>query len=282
MSAIGKIFVILNLVFSLVIVGMAASYLSKADNWKTKYETLDKTFTTEKKDLEDQVAEKNSRIDTLVREADDKQSNIDTLEVTNNNLNERLQSEEVSNQQLRDSVDQIRSTLADFRQNMNDLSNRNNELADQNTQLRNDALDAQNAERQARADLQRRVNSLERAQERVTALEGSLAQLEQEKGRLESLIEIAQSAGFDISNLMAMKKVDAQVVEVDNSLGFVVLSVGKDDEVSKGWTFQIFRDDQYLGEVEIDEVYDKYSAARIKFQVDGTQIMVADNATTVL
>jgi len=62
----------------------------------------------------------------------------------------------------------------------------------------------------------------------------------------------------------------------------VVLSVGKDDEVSKGWTFQIYRDDQYLGEVEIDEVYEKFSAAKIKFAKDDALFQIHDAATTVL
>ncbi len=282
MSAIGKIFIVLNLVFSLVIVGAAASYLSKADDWKTNFDELKATYDTEKESWSQDLSDERARAETLRTEVDDKQSKIEDLEVANENLNASNQRKDLDNQQLRSSVDQIKNTLADFRQNMNDLNNRNSALTDDNAQLRTASLDALEKQKQAEADLQRKVGDLARATDRVGDLEVAVAQIEEEKGHLDSLLKIAQSKGFDISSLVAMKKIDATVVEVDNELGFVVLSVGKDDEVSKGWTFQIYRDDQYLGEVEIDEVYEKFSAAKIKFAKDDALFQIHDAATTVL
>jgi chromosome segregation ATPase len=266
----------------LVIVGAAASYLSKADDWRGRYNELDTAYQQDKETWQQENSDLIARISTLTTEVGDKQSRIEDLEVANNNLTDRVESQEVSNQQLRDSVDQIKNTLADFRETINDLNSRNKELADDNTQQRNSALDAQEKQRQAEADLLRKEGDLKRNQDRVTALELALAEIEKEKNHLDSLLKIAQSKGFDISSLIAMKKIDATVVEVDNDLGYVVLSVGKDDEIAKGWTFQIYRDETYLGEVEIDEVYDKYSAARIKFRAEGVEFQVHDNATTVL
>jgi len=282
MSAIGKTFIVLNLVFSLVIVGAAASYLSKADDFKKAYNKEHDAFTKAQQAWTQTKSDLEARIRNLQTESDEKQSKIDDLAVANSNLKDTNKSKDVANQQLRDAVDQIKNTLNDFRQNMNDLSNRNNELTDANAKLRNAALDSQTKQKQAEEDQLRVEGELKRANDRISSLELASANLQKEKGHLQSLLKIAESKGFDISSLVAMRKIDAAVVDVDNDLGFVVLSVGKDSQVEKGWTFQIYRDEKYLGEVEVDEVYDKYSAARIKFRAEGAEFKIHDSATTVL
>ena len=281
MSAIGKTFIVLNLVFSLVIVGAAASYLSKADDFKKLYDEEKLAHENDTAAAEQTESELRAQNSTLQTEWDEKQSKIEDLELAKGNLTDSNKSKDVANQQLRDSVDKIKNTLDDFRQNMSDLNNRNSALTDENAALRTASLDAKEKQRGAEEDLLRKEGELARANERVNDLELASAGLEKERGHLASLLKVAQSKGFDISSLVAMKKINASVVEVDNKLGFVVLSVGKDDEVVKGWTFQVYRDEQYLGEVEIDEVYEKYSAARIKFKV-GPGFEVHDSATTVL
>ena len=65
MSAIGKIFVVLNLVFSLVIVGAAASYLSKADDWRGQYNELNATYQDEKGLWEQESSDQTARINTI-------------------------------------------------------------------------------------------------------------------------------------------------------------------------------------------------------------------------
>ncbi len=282
MSGIGKIFIILNLVFSLVIVGAAASYLSKADNWKQEYENVKGEFDNAKEDWSDQKSKFEAERSNLESEIDDKKSRIEDLEVQNGNLTDRVESQSVDNQQLRSAVDQIQANLDDFRQNMNDLQNRNNALADENASLRNDALDAQGKQRQAEDDKLRLEGDLARANQRISDIEVAMAGLDKKNGHLESLLNIAQSKGFDISSLEAMPEIAAKVLDVDNELGFVILSVGADDGVKKGWTFQVYRSEEYLGEVEVDEVYKKQCAAKIRFCAEGSEIKIQDNATTVL
>ena len=86
MSAIGKVFIVLNLVFSLVIVGAAASYLSKADDWKANYEAKDKEF-KEAKDKWDTDAS-SMQADLTRRDNDNQflQNNNDNLKHENETL----------------------------------------------------------------------------------------------------------------------------------------------------------------------------------------------------
>jgi hypothetical protein len=50
----------------------------------------------------------------------------------------------------------------------------------------------------------------------------------------------------------------------------VVLSVGKDQNVMPGYVFSVRRGPEYIGKVEVIEVYDDLSGARITY-VDGSQ-----------
>jgi peptidoglycan hydrolase CwlO-like protein len=282
MSGIGKIFVVLNLVFSLVIVGAAAAYLSKADEWKTKHDELQGEYDNAKmkwnKDLSDLTDQRNK----LQTENAEKQNRIEDLGLEVDNLNDSVKSEKVDNQQLRDDVTKINSSLKNLETHINDLTSRNNELVDQNAQLRNDALDAQGLQNQAEENLVRVQGELQQAMEQIDELEARVTALDEEKVHLSNVLAVAQKQGFDIASIVAMPEISAYVEEVNNELGFVILSVGSDDKVVKGYTFSVSRGNAYLGEVKVDQVYPDRCSATIEFLVQGAQIKVNDKATTLL
>lgn len=282
MSAIGKVFIVLNLVFSLVIVGAAASYLSKADDWKTKYDDKVEEFKTAKDEWDAEANTLRADLDRATEDVQFLQGKNDGFKSENDSLNDQVERMKVSEQQLRDAVDGIRESLNDFNGQINDLRHRNNGLADSNNSLKNEALDAKEKQKSAEDDLVRTEGDLATANDRISELETALAGLDQEKTHVESLLNIARSKGFDISSLVAMPDIDAEVVEVDNSLGFVILSAGSEQGVAKGFTFQLYRGKEYLGEVEVDNLWAKRCAARIKLLNEGAAIQIHDSASTVL
>jgi len=282
MSGIGRIFVVLNLVFSLVIVGAAAAYLSNADEWKTKCDQKEKDLTEARDGWDKERNELQTSKNNLANDSAEKQDKIENLEMENSNLNDQLRSEKVDNQQLRDDVTKINSTLNNLETHISDITSRNNELVDGNAQLRTDALDAQENQNQAEDNLARVEGELARAMEQINDLEERVAALDEEKVHLSNVLAVAQKQGFDISSIVAMPEISGYVEEVNNDLGFVILSVGSDDKVQKGYTFSVFRGNTYLGEVRVDDVYPDRCSARIESSVPGTQMKVNDKASTLL
>jgi len=61
-----------------------------------------------------------------------------------------------------------------------------------------------------------------------------------------------------------------------------VLSVGSEDKVEKGFTFFVYRDASYVGQVEVDRVFAAKSAARINPEMTPSTIQPGDGATTRL
>ena len=96
------------------------------------------------------------------------------------------------------------------------------------------------------------------------------------------LVEVAKAAGFDSTTLIAMPRIEANVAEVDEQYGFVVLDKGANDAVERGFTFDVHRDGQYLGRVKVDEIYANYATARIEIRAPGARMQRMDKASTHL
>ncbi len=282
MSGIGKIFVVLNLVFSLVIVGAAAAYLSKADEWKTRHDDLKVKSTTDQRLWEQTESELTTSRENYKSDSETKQNKIEDLELTFQEKSEELKGEKLDNQQLRDDVTKINTSLENLRTTINDLTARNNGLVDQNAQLRTDAMDSKENERKAEENLIRVQGDLAMALDQIGSLEIRVTDLDKNKEHISNLLEAAKAQGFDIASLKAMPEIPAFIQEVNNEQGFVILSVGSDDKVKKGYVFQVYRGNSYLGEVVVDDLYPDHAAARIKFRVDGAQFRINDKANTHL
>jgi DNA repair exonuclease SbcCD ATPase subunit len=282
MSGLGKIFVVINLVFSLVIVGAAAAYLSKADEWKTQYDELKTEHDVKVNELTQVRSDWDVFRSQSEKDMTEKMNQISDLEMNNAELQDQLKSERVNNQQLRDDVSRINTVLQNFQTNINELNTRNSELEDQNAAMRNERLDAQQKEKEARDNLIRVEGELQRAREQIESLEMRVAELDQEREQITNVLEHAKNQGFDIASIAAIPEINAYVAEVNNEIGFVILSVGGDDQVQKGYPFHVYRGDRYLGEVRVDEVFPDHASAMIMKQVDGAQFRINDKATTML
>jgi hypothetical protein len=80
----------------------------------------------------------------------------------------------------------------------------------------------------------------------------------------------------------AAPQIDGVVQNVNHELNLVVLSVGGDDGVRRGTTFEIYDENSYKGRVVVDDVYPDNCAARILPEYQRGQISVMDKATTRL
>jgi uncharacterized protein YoxC len=76
--------------------------------------------------------------------------------------------------------------------------------------------------------------------------------------------------------------IEAVVQKVNNELGFVMLSVGRDDKVAQGMRFYISRSGSYVGEVQVDGVNPKSCSASYVRLKPGMEMQVGDAAVTRL
>lgn len=285
MSPIGKIFVVLNLIFSLVILGVLGGILSKSEEYKTKYDSKSAELDTE---MENWNQERSDLVVQIEGHKNDKaamQQRLDDLDVINKNLTNDNDSLKVDNQQLRDDISKLQGDYQKFTASLNELHSHNQQLIAKNEELtaaRTAAVDAQRAAQEDSARFEAQVRSLTST---VDQLKTQIADLEGISNELSAQIEAAVQSGFDIASVRAAPQIDAVIQNVNHGLDLVVLSVGADDGVERGTTFIVHADGSYKGKVVVEDVYPDNCSARI-LRPEGLSmpgdISVMDKATTRL
>ena len=283
MSSIGKIFVVVNLVLSLVVVGSMGALLQASKVTKADLDTATANLAKAQSTFDQQLSDKVAELKTVEREKQRLEEDLQDMTVRAENGERNHKREQENNQQLRDDVTKLTASYGVIQGDVSAKEQRNRELADELDDVRgkaNDALESQRRAELARRDAEDRIVGLER---QLGQKEDQLVEAQARAHEAEMLVEVARSAGFNPASLMAMPLIDAVVLDVDEEYGFVILDKGAADHVEKGFTFEVYRaEDGYLGRVMVDQVLADKSTARIVAGTSRGTIRRADNATTRL
>jgi len=280
MSSIGKIFVVVNLVLALLLLGSLGALLNASRATKAEVASLEKQVA----ELESHKTQSSSDFASQKRALDSEKRALESgkqdLEVERDNAMRSAAKESVDNQQLRDDVSKLSVNYELLQSDLSAAQQRNTDLQDSNDQYRDQAQAAQNEAREsllARRDLTDQIASREVS---IETLNMELTVAMDRARQAERLVDYAKTAGFDPTTLIATPAIDALVASVDTEYGFVILDKGSSDDVEKGFTFDVYRGPDYLGQVRVDTVNDNYSTARIMLS-NGT-MRAHDRATTRL
>jgi cell division protein FtsB len=116
-------------------------------------------------------------------------------------------------------------------------------------------------------------------------LREKVAKLERDNEALQKKVKLLETLFRDVLHWYPpgdQPAISAVVQTIENDLQFVMLSVGRDDEVTKGMRFFISRNGSYVGEVQVDYVYPKSCSASYVRLKPGMSFQVGDTATTRL
>ncbi len=285
MSAIGRIFIVLNLILAAGFLGWASSALTTVEDYKG------------------QLADKQAELDTLVQEKDDEISAItnerdartdesrtareerDDAAARVTELEGLLADEQRKNSDMQGRLAKIDATLGDYNSTISTLTQQKDDAvqrANDAERERDDANDAQQAAELAKRDSDDAVAA---ANQQISALEGQVASLEGEVTGLNSKLDtIAALYPVDIDDISAVPEINGAVLSAsfDTKPGLVMLNVGSDAGVRRGITFHIWRGSQYKGEARVETVQADFCSAVIT-GVNGDNTMAqGDRASTIL
>jgi len=282
MSSIGKIFVIVNLVLAVLVLGAAGALLKKSNVTATEVAAAQAALESARTELDQARSEFSVRERGLEADKQRLQEERDDIEVARLGLERNVTTLEADNQQLRDDVSKINASLASLESSFSSTEQRVAELTDQNAALRDQLMEVKTANNEAEAARRNAETAQGDADRQIAELKAEGDRLREELSTASKLVEVAKAAGFDTTTIMAMPRIEATVAEVDEQYGFVILDKGKDDHVERGFTFEVHRDGQYLGRVKVDETYANYATARIELKSPGTKMQRYDRASTYL
>ena len=100
------------------------------------------------------------------------------------------------------------------------------------------------------------------------------------KGMLEEKVRnIVNKQGIELERIVVKAEGDLEgkVVVVNRDFNFVVVDIGLEDDIELGGLLTVFREGKYVGEVQVEKIYDTMSAAAILKETKPKAIMVGDN-----
>ena len=104
---------------------------------------------------------------------------------------------------------------------------------------------------------------------------------EKELWEAKQIIRAVKEAGVNIPSLFKpAKPLDGQIVKVSLKVPLVMVSLGSDDGVKKGYQFTVYRENRYIGRITIEEVYPDMSAGRILKEMTVKAVKQGDKVTT--
>ena len=276
MNWLGKVFVMLILIMSLMFMGLAMGVYATHKNWKAATEALNTQLTEERAKNEQLVTAHNRRVEELDREktaAEQQVTKLETERASLANTNVQIQTERdalVQNQ--RDHIAAVAATQ--------DL---NQKLATEVTGLR----------QQIRTEQQARDASFAKALDATEALHQAAGEYESAQERSQQLIKqvasmrhVMKAEGLnpDTEPDSVVPTVDGVVSQVRRTAGaqLIEVTIGADDGLKIGNTLEVFRGSKYLGRLDIIDTSPDKSIGRVDRNFQQGQIQEGDRVATRL
>ncbi|MFT7463703.1 MAG: putative RNA-binding protein with TRAM domain [Pseudohongiellaceae bacterium] len=265
MSSVGKIFVVVNLVLSLLVVGSLGALLQASKATAEENVNLQNQIVEVQADFEQQLSARDAELRSVEHEKQRLVEENQDLDVRASNAENAADKQEANNRELDNNLSKLTSSysllqgdLSARDQASRDLQGRNDDLTAQSQSALDDARQAE----QARRDAVDRANGLSK---QITMLEDENAEALARAYEAEMLVEVAVEGGFNPSLIMGMPLIHAEVADVDSEYGFVILNKGANDGVELGYTFEVYNTENgYLGQVKVDQVHPNYATATIE------------------
>lgn len=284
MSAIGRIFVILNLVLAAAFVGYASTSLAKGSQWKKQYEDEVKAHADTKSLLDTDKSKLQTDLNTERGLKDQYMAQADAAKAEADRNAADLETARRTIADLTASVASIEATLAGYNQTIAQVTAAKDAAVE-------DAREQERARVAAEAERDAAVLAQRDAQDGLSASEQAIAQLERDltasrkqASQLDSEInQIVATTGVP-RNAAATPAIQGRVLQVSYDLkpGLVALNVGSEQGVKRGMTFQIFNGSTWKGQVRVENVQPGMSSALITDMTAGQTIAQGDNAATIL
>jgi hypothetical protein len=286
MSTIAKVFVILNLLASLVFSGFAATLYSKDTKYKELiYQEVDAHF-RDNRDKDAIIRSRDQVIESLDRALFDRIRSVQQLRVENENLQRQIREKEV----LFIHAEQERQMLqARLEEANTELRRRHNLIDDMHRII----LKQEHAVVTARENERKAINERIEMEYNYNRARQQLDDVRREKARLEEalveyqwMIDTLYAKGYKVAEIVygtergqPMRPIEAKVTAVRPETGLVMLSVGADDGVQRGFVFYLWRDDKYIGKATVEKVYQDMCSARLELPLKD-EVAEGDNAST--
>ncbi|HEY3393247.1 MAG TPA: hypothetical protein VGK58_11095 [Lacipirellulaceae bacterium] len=282
MNWLGKVFVVLILIMSLVFMGLAMAVYATHKNWKEVIEGapgspgLRTRLDQAQQENQQLVAERNRKVEELEGEKDAALRQVAQLESERTGLVTRNQSIQAENDKLTQDIAQATAAVSATQAN-------NDKLAAEVTNLRQQIRTAQQARDAAFRETLASTEQLHQLIGKYEIAQERLQQLTQQVAGMRTVMQ-ASDINPDTDPSGVVPTVDGVVSQVRRVPGdqLVEFTIGSDDGVKEGDTVIVYRGNRYLGRLAILETSPDKSVGRVERRFQQGQIQEGDRVATRL
>ena len=284
MSAIGRIFLILNLVLAAVFLGFASNQLSQQTNATASLKAERDAHEATKKSLGDQLSQKSIEINQLKTDTSALRDDRDQQKLLADRNGQDLAQAKEANAQLRGELTGIKESLNGYNDTIASL----NEQKDRLVKEKEDAVTARDAAAadKAKADQARREaeGALVAANNKIVDLEVAVTSANKTVSALDTELKTVYAATNYPRVGTPQPLVEGAVLGIDTSIkpGLLAINKGSNDKVTRGTVFDLYSGSTYKGRARVEIVKEDVCSALIILSVAGAPVAQGDRATTQL
>lgn len=244
MNLVGKIFVFLVLVMSLVFSSFAVVVYATHKNWKDQVDNpntgLKKRIADEQAKQQDLQAEIDKLKESIAAEEKDKRKALADLETARTNSEKDITALQAQLADAQKAQQDMVATMAAGQANLD-------KAVKEVEKLREEIRVAQSERDKSFEQVVKLTDQLHQATNEVTTLKTRQGQLGQQ---LASARDVLQRHGLSIGESAVPPALRGKVLAV-NQNDLLELSLGSDDGIRTGNTLEVFRGNSYLGRVQV-------------------------------
>ncbi len=275
MSGLAKVFLVINFILAIIFLGTSATLFSVRKDFKKEMTDLNDSY---KEQFDKQLKEIKALSEKANKQAvalGVQQAEITNFRAANSELTTKVSSLQTNLSTAKTDIATKDSRIETLNNDLSTLSNRVDALSNN---LATANKDKENALEETRTSVAQKQRALLDQQQTQTLLVKATKELNEKNEQLEialTTIEILNTGGKG-----PVKPIEGKILSLEGD--YVMLSVGKDEGVTPGMTFKIYRGSNYLGEVKVRNVYADSAGAVVESRTPHGTMKEGDNASTRL
>jgi hypothetical protein len=288
MSLLGKIFVVVVTILSLVFLGVQSTLYYHSTDWREAFERF--------RERHIQVVQaKDAEINKLQGSVKDAEDTVKRDEALVAQYKDQVKSAEDKATSSHEAELKSRSDLeqaaANLKSAVDNLTSKEKELTDTRSSLdtaHNDLATARGDKETAEAQVARLIGQKAALEKDLGEVRKAYSDTKQQLLDMQLTMEELERQGIPVATLVANHKpvppINAKVAGVKSDVQppLVLLTVGKDDHVEKGFQFAVYRGTSFVGKVVVEKVNADSAGCRVLFMAPGQAIKQGDDAATRL
>ncbi len=281
MSVVAKILVVLNLFLAIGFLGASATFLGVQENYKVQ---LAETSATMQGKIDDLTAQKQKLGKDLSDQralSAEKQANNEGLTAKSEAQEEKFGRLSEVHNQLLGQFERLSQTAKDLQSTIENLNSDKNRLIEEKDSALGEKRGAVDAKNTAITEQKRLESEILGLQDQVAELEKRFAATAEQLENTDLVVALYKEKFGEIGeSITGVPPIAAVVAGVNTDLNIVLLTVGRDDKVKKGYKFTIYRNNEYVATVVIDKVEKDHCSGYSQKEVERLPITVGDKGTT--